>query len=114
MKLSKILIATTLLIGAGTPLVAATAKTKEVAVTKADTTKDLAEIISFGGCSFNYTEISNFFFDFNLTEQIFTNTAYFNDHLTDGKFTNAAGQNINIGEGIEINGKTLKYWIDYS
>ena len=37
-----------------------------------------------------------------------------NDHLTDGTFKNASGGNINLGEGIIINGETLKYWVSYN
>lgn len=114
MKLSKILIATTLLIGASAPIVVAVTSQKEMVAAQADGTKDLASIISYKSCSFNYSYISNFFFDFNLSEQIFTNSGYFNDHLTDGTYKNANNQNINIGEGIEINGKTLQYWVNYT
>ena len=113
MKLSKILIATTLLLGAGAPIVAASVNAKDMTKVKADTTKDLADIISYGTCSFSYNNIGNFFFSFNLSEQIFTNTGYMNDHLTDGTYTDENNQNINLGEGIEINGKTLQYWVNY-
>ena len=114
MKLSNIFIVLSLIAGGMSPMALVLGQKKDVKVTKADGTKDLAEIMSTPTCSFSYTSIDNFFFNVPLSEQIFTNTGYFNDHLTDGTYKNAQGQNINIGEGIEINGHTLQYWIDFN
>lgn len=108
MRISKYFIVLGLLAGAVAPVNMALKKdTKEA---RAVTEKDLATIISEGNKSYSYDYIGNFFFDFNLSEQIFTNTAYFNDHLTDGTFLDENNQNINIGEGILINGQTFDYW----
>ncbi len=92
----------------------ASSKQKDAVLTQADTTKDLSTIISVGDRNYSLSYIGNFFFDFNLSEQIFTNTAYFNDHLTDGTFTDENGQNIDAGNGIIINGQTLNYWRNFT
>ena len=89
-------------------------KQKEVILAQADTTKDLSTILSAGDKNYSLSYIGNFFFDFNMSEQIFTNTAYFNDHLTDGKFQDENGQNIDIGNGIIINGQTFNYWREFA
>ena len=89
-------------------------KQKEARVAEALTTKDLSTIISEGTRTYSYSNIGIFFFTFNLSEQIFTNTAYFNDHLTDGTFVDENGQNINIGDGLLINGQTLNYWRNFT
>ena len=47
------------------------------------------------------------------TKQIFTTTGYYlNDHLDDAKDEN--GDTINLGDGILINGKPFRYWVNYS
>ena len=114
MKLSKILISSALVFGIGVPIIANQSKAKETSIARADAPKDLKNIISYNTCSFAFTNISNFLFSFSLSEQIFTNTSYMNDHLTDGTFKDENNNNINLGEGIEINGKTLQYWVDYT
>ena len=74
----------------------------------------LDDVIQTPTTSFSYSYIDNFFFTFNLTEKIYTNKGYFNDHLSDGTYPNRDGQNINIGEGIIINGQTFNYWRNYT
>ena len=74
----------------------------------------LDDIIQTPTTSFSYSYIDNFFFTFNLTEKIFTNKGYFNDHLNDGTYPNRDGANIDIGNGIIINGQTFSYWRSYT
>ena len=112
MKLSKLFIVCGLIAGGMAPVAIALNQPQEYCEVKADTTKDLADIISAGNRAFEMNAIGDFFFDFNLSEQIFTNSSYVNDHLNE--FLDENNQPINLGEGIIINGKTLKYWIDYS
>ena len=61
--------------------------------------------------NFSYDYIDNGFFDITLTEQIFTTQAYINDHYNE--FLDVDGNVIPLRDGIIINGKTLKEWIDY-
>ena len=64
--------------------------------------------------NFSYSFIDNGFFDIPLTERIFTTTtttAYINDHY--GEFLDVDNNVIPLRDGIVINGKTLKEWIDY-
>ena len=61
--------------------------------------------------NFSYDYIDNGFFDIALTERIFTTTAYINDHYNE--FLDVDGNVIPLRDGIVINGKTLKEWIDY-
>lgn len=61
--------------------------------------------------NFDYNYIDNGFFDIPLTEKIFTTTAYINDHYNE--FLDVDGNVIPLRDGIIINGKTLKEWIDY-
>ena len=74
----------------------------------------LDDVIQTPTTSFSYSYIDNFFFTFNLTEKIYTNKGYFNDHLSDGTYQNRLGSNINIGDGIIINGQTFNYWRSYT
>ena len=111
MKLSKVLIVSTLLMGGIAPLTVLSSKLKETKIAEAYTTKDLSTIISAGNVSFVPSYIDNFFFDFNLSEQIFTRSDYVNDHVD--QFLDENGQPINLVEGIIINGQTLNYWIDF-
>ncbi len=110
MKFTKHLIACVLAIGVATPLGLSFAKqeTKEVKAV----TKDLSTIITPGATSFNLNAICDFFFDFDLSEQIFTRQSYVNDHLDE--FLDENNQPINLGDGIVINDHTLKYWVDYT
>ena len=79
-----------------------------------DEIKNLNSIITAPTATvFDYNYIGDFFFDFHLSEQIFTKTGYFNDHLT-GRYTNVNGQNIDLANGIIINGKTFGYWVNYT
>lgn len=114
MRISKYFIVLGLLGGSLSAIGLASSKQKDAVLTQAATTKDLSTIISAGDRNYSLSYIGNFFFDFNLSEQIFTNTAYFNDHLTDGTFTDENGQNIDAGNGIIINGQTLNYWRNFA
>ena len=111
MKLSKVLIACALLAGGLAPVAAIKSLNKETKIVQADTTKDLSTIISTGNRSFDLKYIDNFFFDFSLSEQIFTRTGYMNDHISE--FLDENNQPINLGDGIVINGQTLSYWINF-
>lgn len=111
MKLSKVLIVCTLLAGGMAPLAAVSSLKNEVKIAQADTTKDLSTIISAGNVSFTPSYIDNFFFDFNLSEQIFNRTGYMNDHIDE--FLDENSQPINLGDGIIVNGQTLNYWINF-
>lgn len=73
----------------------------------------LDNIIQTPSVSFAYESIDNFFFTFNLSEKIFKNKGYFNDHLTDKTYPNRDGQDINLGDGIMINGQTFNWWRSY-
>ena len=113
MKLTKILIACSLLVGGITPVALAIHQKEDFKAAKADVvTKDLEDIISFGSASFSTSYIDNFFFTFSLSERIFSKTGYFNDHLTE--YLDKDGQAINIAEGIVINNQTLGYWISFN
>ena len=114
MKISKYFIVLGLLGGSLSAIGLASHKQKEVVVTQAETTKDLSTIISVGDRNYLYSSIGNFFFNLDLSEQIFTNTGYFNDHLTDGKFADENSQNIDIGNGLIINGQTFNYWREFA
>lgn len=110
MKFTKYLIACGLAIGVATPLGLSLAKqeTKEVKAV----TKDLSTIITPGTTSFTLNAICDFFFDFDLSEQIFTRQSYVNDWLN--SFLDENDQPINLGDGIIINDHTLKYWVDFT
>ena len=69
MKLSNIFIVLSLIAGGMSPMALVLGQKKDVKVTKADGTKDLAEIMSTPTCSFSYTSIDNFFFNVPLSEQ---------------------------------------------
>ena len=113
MKLTKILIACSLLVGGITPVALAIHQKEDFKAAKADVvTKDLEDIISFSSASFSTSYIDNFFFTFSLSEQIFSNTGYFNDHITE--YLDKDGQAINLAEGIVINNQTLGYWISFN
>ena len=114
MRISKYFIILGLLGGSLSAIGLASHKQKEAVLTEADTTKDLSTIITTVDKNYSLSYIGNFFFDFNLSEQIFTNTAYFNDHLTDGTFKDENDQNIDAGNGIIINGQTLNYWRNFA
>lgn len=109
MKLSKYFILGGLLLGAAAPLTIALQQKQSVV--HADTTKDLSTIMSTGNRSFSTSYIDNFFFDFSLSEQIFSRTGYMNDHIDE--FLDENNQPINLGEGIVINGQTLNYWRNF-
>ena len=109
MKLSKYFILGGLLLGAAAPLTIAL--NQKQSVVHADTTKDLSTIMSTGNRSFSTSYIDNFFFDFSLSEQIFSRTGYINDHVNE--FLDENNQPINLGEGIAINGQTLNYWRNF-
>ena len=111
MKLSKVLIVCSLLAGGMAPLAIAVSSKKEANVVQAEASKDLSTIISPGNVSFTTSYIDNFFFDFSLSEQIFSRTGYMNDHIDE--FLDENNQPINLGEGIVINGQTLSYWINF-
>lgn len=72
--------------------------------------KSLDDIITAGSCSFHYSYIDNFYFNFNLSEQIFGDLMYFNDHAGVNAFKDAGGNFIDILNGIIINGQTFGYW----
>ena len=74
--------------------------------------KSLDDIITAGSCSFSYGNIDNFFFGLSLSEQIFNDSAYFNDHAQIDKFKNGDGNFIDIRNGLVINDQTFGYWID--
>ena len=74
----------------------------------------LDNILQVPTATFSYSYIDNFFFTVNCSEKIYTNKGYFNDHLTDLTYANRDGQNINIGDGIIINGQTFNYWRNYT
>ena len=61
---------------------------------------------------FSYSNIGDYFFTINLSEQIFSTTGYLNDHLSSYKDYN--NQVINLGDGIVINGHTFNYWRDFT
>ena len=109
MKLSKYFILGGLLLGAAAPFTIALHQKQSVV--QADTTKDLSTIMSTGNRSFSTSYIDNFFFDFSLSEQIFSRTGYMNDHIDE--FLDENNQPINLGEGIVINGQTLNYWRNF-
>lgn len=75
-----------------------------------DNIKNAENLIVPGTRAFNYSYISDFFFDLNFTEQFYPDGSYLNDHLT--HFKNYSGQAINLGDGIVINGKTFRYWVN--
>lgn len=75
-----------------------------------DNERNLEGLMVPGTRAFSYSYISDFFFDIDLTEQIFTNTAYLNDHLD--YFKDYSNQAINLPDGILINGKTFRYWVN--
>ena len=108
MRISKYFIVLGLLAGAVAPISFAL-ENKENEV-KADETKDLSTIISPGNVNFSTSYIGNFFFDFALSEQIFTKTGYMNDHINE--FLDENNNPINLADGIILNGKTLGYWIN--
>ena len=112
MKFSKTFIIASLLAGCLTPISFALNQHSERNEVKAESTKDLANIISIGARNYSLTYLGNFFFDFALSEQIFTRTGYMNDHINE--FLDANNQPINIGEGIIINGQTFNYWRNFA
>ena len=75
--------------------------------------KSLDNIISIGTTSFHYSAIDNFFFNFQLSEQIFNDLMYFNDHAGVNAFKDASGNFIDILNGLVINGQTFGYWKNF-
>lgn len=75
-----------------------------------DNERNLEPLLSPGNRAFSYSYIGDFFFDLNVSEQIFTNPAYLNDHLN--SFKDYHNQTINLSDGIIINGKTFRYWVN--
>ena len=78
--------------------------------------KKLDNMFSFVASSqdFNYDYIGDFCFNFALSERIFSREkdTYLNDHLS--SFTDEDSNAINLGDGILINGRTFRYWVNYS
>lgn len=72
--------------------------------------KDLSNIINFTRSNFSYDYIGDNFVDFAFTEDIFSTSAYINDHYSEFVDRNSAV--INLTEGILINGKSLRYWME--
>ena len=61
---------------------------------------------------FSFSNIGDYYFTFNFSEQIFSQLSYLNDHLSSFKDYN--NQVINLGDGIIINGHTFNYWRDFT
>ncbi len=75
-----------------------------------DNQRNAESLIVPGSRAFSYSYISDFFFDLNLTEQFYPDNVYLNDHLT--HYKNYSGSAINLGDGILINGKTFRNWVN--
>ncbi len=73
--------------------------------------KDLANVISNGTASFNYSYIGDLVIEFPLSEQITSFDGYLNNHLDSWKDEN--NQSINIGDALLINGETFTFWVNY-
>ena len=72
---------------------------------------DIKDSIAFGSASWDWSYIGDDFVNFTFGYDIFTAKAYLNDHMAD--FVDADNHQIDLRNGIVINGKTLGYWIDY-
>lgn len=74
--------------------------------------KNLESVISFGNKDIGFNYIGDMFVDFALTERIFTSTSYYDN----GKYENYQdkdGNELQLRDGIIINGKTLRYWQEF-
>ena len=80
-----------------------------------DNIKNLSNLFTGASAAvFSYSYIGDFYFGINISEQIFKKTGYLNDHLTDGTYKNKSGSNINLSDGLIINGKTIGEWVSFS
>ena len=64
-----------------------------------------------GERSFDPSYIGDYHVIFTLSSQIFSSN-YINDHLN--AFLDRSGNPIDVASGILINGKTLRYWVNYN
>lgn len=72
----------------------------------------LSSVISRGSRTFEYKHIGDFALTFNLSQPINAYNGYLNDHLNE--WLDGSENPINIGDGILINGKTLRYWVNFT
>ena len=72
---------------------------------------DIKDAIACTGTSWDWIYIDDHFANFNFGGyDIFNAKAYFNDHMSE--FKDADGNQIDLRNGIVINGKSFGYWID--
>ena len=113
MKLSKFFIVSSLLLGGLTPMALSLRHQEGFKPVRATSEKELESIIASATASFNYNYIGQMKIKFALSEKLFVSSeSYFNDHLSDKKFVDKNGDQANIAEGILINDKTFKYWVE--
>ena len=74
--------------------------------------KAMDDLITANSLNFLYGNIDTVFVKFNLGEQLFSTTGYMEDHLS--SFLDRDSNPINVGDGIVINGNTLRYWTTFT
>ena len=113
MKLSKFFIVSSLLLGGLTPMALALRNQGGLESVRATSEKELDSVITSATASFSYDYIGQMKIKFALSEKLFISSqSFFNDHLNDKSFVDKNGNQANISEGILINDKTFKYWVE--
>ena len=88
-----------------------------IAIFKTTHEKNMEPIISYvtpssANPTFSYDYIGDAYFKFDLSEPLYNGHNYLNDHLNDFKDEN--NKVINLGDGILVDGKSMRYWINFT
>ena len=88
-----------------------------ISIFKAHHEKNMESIISYitpssANPTFSYEYIGDAYFKFSLSEPLFNGEHYVNNHFND--FKDEDNKVINLADGVLINGKTLRYWVNFT